>query len=177
MAVTLTPFGSNAGSSSETDSSSEHYGAAGEVLSYSELPAAADHAEQIWRVLTSSGIWPFSNPAGRYISDGSEWRHLSGEAELAEQILANQQSLAPTFEHYAQNLSALPQLAPLCNADGLTIEKSWQGAEGVITLRIARDAEGRRISEQLSGAIGDLLETTKSYTRDASGMVSSIVYS
>ena len=166
--------GANFRGSNSGGSSSDTYGAAGEVLTHSELPAANEHTGEVWRVKSSSGVWPLNKAAGRYQSGGSEWHHLSGEAELAEQILANQQ---PTFEDFAQNTRAYPQLAPVRDADGLTIEKSWQGEEGVITLSISRDANGFKSREVLSGAIGNLAKTTKTYIRDSSGQTSTIDYS
>lgn len=45
----------------------------GEVATYADLPAAADHNGEVWFVTTPSGIWPLNHPAGLYISDGVDW--------------------------------------------------------------------------------------------------------
>lgn len=58
-------------------------GISGTVTNFSDLPAAADHEDELYRVTTASGV-VFVNrkPKGIYESDGSNWEYVADFTEV-----------------------------------------------------------------------------------------------
>ena len=66
----------------------------GEVDTYAELPAAADHDGKVWRVDNESGTWGVDHKSsGFYKSEGGAWIVLSDYDQLKAHIQANEEAV------------------------------------------------------------------------------------
>lgn len=79
------------------------------VNTFANLPSASSATDEIYVVISASGLWPFNRkPAGMYYSNGTSWEYMSAYPELLKDVnfgIQNGTDLTKIFKFDASGIT------------------------------------------------------------------------